>query len=442
MGLQDGDLQDGRLRTGLGPVRRLLALAVLAGGVGVLAGAGLSQVPQPVPPGDLQKRLELLAEAMTIIRDRHISKPEATALLDGAIRGMLEKTDPDAHYFNKEQLAHLRADRTSPLDLAGTGLTIHKDPGLRRGLPGGFRVVSAIDGSPAARAGLKAHDLVTHINGEALAGWPVGAAESKLFGPPGTTVILTVIRRGSESDFDVTLERRPLTVAPEIRDLGGGLVLVRVGTLEDKTEPAMTEALLRLKPRLTAPFAGLILDLRNSPTGTVKTAAAFADAFLDSGIIVTEKTRRNDKPTPVAVARAGDSADGRPIVVLINGGTAMAAEMVAVALRGNKRATILGTKSFGRAADRQLIELGRPAGDAGAVLLTTKRYFGPAGEAIDGQGVTPDVAVEQAALDPACREGDMRSAEGPCVLRSDATDTQLQWAMILLQGREAALATP
>ena len=419
-----------------GRIFGLFCASVLCGAWGSVV---ISQSQSTIP--DLQKRLELLAQSMTLIRDRHVLKPDVASLLDGAIRGMLEKADPDAHYYNREELERLRSAQSDPAQFAGIGVAIRKDPGQRRGQAGGLHVVAALNGGAAAKAGIKSGDLITHVDDEAMLGQPISNAEARLIGPAGSKVALRIVRRASDAPFDVLLTRAAITAPVAITQIAGGVLLVSVTDISSSIDRDL-RAVLAPMTSPGKPIAGMILDLRNAAGGTLQSAVSLADALLDNGAIATEQSRRTAAPVPVAVARPGDIADRAPLVVLINGGSAMAAEIVAAALRDNKRATIVGTRSAGRTGERQLIELGKPSGQAGAILLTTKRYMTPAGTVIDGKGLVPDVVVEQAAASGECRDTDIQSPEGICLPRLIARDTQLVWAQVLVTGRFADLAAP
>ncbi len=427
------------MRLRLSRPRRAFWLFGIAGGFGMWASMAASQAP--TPPLDLQKRLELLAQSMTLIRDRHVLKPEAASLLDGAIRGMLEKVDPDSHYFNVDELAGLRRTQTQPQATAGIGIAIRKEPGQRRGQPGGARVIAATSGGAAADFGIKTDDIITHINGNAIATLAASTIETSFLGAPGSQLQLRVQRRGSETPFEVSLTRSIVSARPSVTLLEGGIVLAAIPDISPNIEDDLRQAFAQITAA-GRPIQGIILDLRNSPGGTLQSAVSLADAFLDAGTIAAEKSRRTPAPIPVAVARSGNIANGKPLAVLINGGSAMAAEIAAAALRDNKRAILVGTRSAGRTSERQLIELGKSPGQTGAVLLTTRRYSAPAGDTIDGKGLIPDIPVEQSAPDSACRDTDVQSATGVCAPRPAAADTQLLWAHVLVRDKLKDLASP
>ncbi|MGE0767973.1 MAG: S41 family peptidase [Hyphomicrobiaceae bacterium] len=398
----------------------------------------------------LEARLELMLRTMRIARDWHIEAPRKSALIAGAIEGLLARVDPEAELYTREDLR--RVARFVPGGGAGVGLDIRREPAERRQERKGYRIVAARDAGPAARAGLKAGDLVTHVDGEPVGELPyLVMTHAVLEGVPGTSVRLTVERKGTDRGAEeVTLERsQPRDQDVTIDEVISGVSRVRIAALSGQTGDALARSWARHRIEGTpARTRGVVIDLRSTAATDLDGARAVADAFLQSGPIVRLVSRR-DAIARRSGATPGDLADGRPIVVLVDGGTAGAAEVLASALQEGRRARIVGMSTAGRGALRQLVTLGRQARNgnrkvrrkgetrdapSGLLRLTTERLVTPAGAPIEGKGIAPDVVIEQLPAVATCRPRDMEDASNPglCVARPLAQDTQLQRAISLL----------
>lgn len=387
------------------------------------------QATPPLKPG-----VDRLARAIDIIKRRYITEPDTAKLVDDAIRGMLTKIDRDAHYFNPEELRVLRAAKRGPADL---GVHVVREQATRASL-GGLRVVTAEDGSPAAAAGLRAGDIVTHID-DAPVTPRISLTEARtlLYGQAETSVRLAVQRSGTSGPIYFLLTRAPRAGAIDVQTLPSGIVVARVSTLTGGMGKRLVDGIARARVAAGNGFSGLILDLRDTSGGALDQAVAVADAFLEDGPIVLTRVRSADRPIPQA-ATAGDIAAGYPIVVLANAGTAGMAEVVAGALKDRKRATVVGVRSFGRASQQSLLPIG-PRGASGGILMTTTRYETPGGRSIDGNGIVPDVAVAAATTSSPCRSVDRAAADGDgvCVRLPPDTDPDVARAVAIVTSKRA-----
>jgi carboxyl-terminal processing protease len=383
----------------------------------------------------LDGRLELMLRTMRIARDWHIETPSKGQLISGAIEGLLQRVDPESELYTRADLR--RVARFLPGGGAGVGLEVRREPAERRSERKGYRVVTARDGSPAARAGLKTGDLITQVDGQAAGDIPfLVMTHVMLEGPAGSTVRLTVDRSGADAALETIVLERSLAFGPElaIEEVAPGITRIRIASLSERTASTLAhswaahagaghhERLIR----------GVVLDLRSTTAASVEDARSVADAFLQSGPILRMVSRHDGGSRPEN-ATPGDIVDGRPIVVLVDGGTSGAVEVLVSALQEGRRARVVGTKTAGRGAVRTLLPLDQ-SGRKGLLRLTTARLLTPAGGAIDGQGVTPEIPIEQLPASVRCRTRDIEddAAPGVCVARTLVQDTQLQRAISTL----------
>jgi carboxyl-terminal processing protease len=326
-------------------------------------------------------------------------------------------------------------------EFGGLGIEVTMENGL-------VKVVSPIDDTPAFRAGVQAGDLISHLDGEPVLGLTLAEAVEKMRGPVNTDLVIT-IRRADREPFDVTITRDIITVQSVRSRVEHEVGYLRVTAFNEQTSPGLEEAITQLYDESGGTLKGYVLDLRNNPGGLLDQAIAVSDAFLDHGEIVSTRGRQPDDAQRYN-AREGDLANGLPIVVLINGGSASASEIVAGALQDHGRAIVMGTKSFGKGSVQTII----PLSGSGAMRLTTSRYYTPSGRSIQATGIVPDIIVEQARLEPveaaiARREADLRGAlgneapeqgqsdegdEGAALDEEPIEDYQLSRAIDLLQG--------
>ena len=311
------------------------------------------------------------------------------------------------------------------------------------------KVVSPIDDTPAFRAGIEAGDLITHIDAEPVMGLTLSEAVEKMRGPVDSKIDLRLLRKGREEPFDVSLNRAVIKISPVRARVEGDVAYVRLTTFNEQTSSVMREQIDELKENAGGKLRGLVLDLRNNPGGLLDQAVAVADAYIDKGEIVSTRGRRPDSVQRFN-SRPGDIAEGVPMVVLINGGSASASEIVAGALQDQRRAIVMGTQSFGKGSVQTIM----PLSGNGAIRLTTARYYTPAGTSIQAKGITPDIEVHQANVeqlddDPGRREADLRGrlsndqdggAEGVAAPPemgeppAEGEDYQLSRALDLLRG--------
>ena len=392
--------------------------------------------------------LNLFGDVFERVRTSYVTEVSDEDLIEAAITGMLTSLDPHSSYLNAKNFKDMRVQTRGKF--GGLGIEVTMEGGL-------IKVVSPIDDTPAYRAGLKSGDLITHLNGERVQGLTLSQAVDKMRGKVGEDIKLTIRRIGKEP-FDVTVTRgiipiRTVRSRIEAKDIG----YIRISSFSQPTEKGLKKAMIKIKKELGEKFSGLVLDLRSNPGGLLDQAIAVSDAFLEKGEIVSTRARKKQDYQRFN-ARQGDLADGKPIVVLINGGSASASEIVAGALQDHKRAIILGTKSFGKGSVQTII----PLQEQGAMRLTTSRYYTPSGRSIQEIGVTPDIIVEPVNFETTqtgkrTREGDLRGAlkndnkknnledikDRPSkkpknsetkALETNAKDFQLQRALDLLRG--------
>jgi len=380
----------------------------------------------------LTSRLELLLRSMRIARDWHVATPSKADLVTGAIEGLLARVDPEAEYYGHDDLR--RISRFAPMGGAGVGIEVRREPAQRRHERRGYRVVATRDGSPAALAGIKAGDLITHVDGHPAGDIPhLVMVHIGLSGAPGTSLHLTIERLGDETgahelELTRTTKPGPQVVVDEMRP---GIARIRVAAVGAGIATSVRDA-LAAHPTLHANEGprGIVLDLRSTSGESVEAASALADGFLGSGPVLRTMTR-GARAGRTIEATPGDIATGRPMVVLVDAGTAGPVEALAAALQGGRRARIVGTGTAGRGALRTLVEVDRRT-RKGAVRMTTERLLTPAGVPLDGKGVAPDVLFEQAPASVGCRSLDIVGPDGRCGPRSFADDGQLARALAVL----------
>jgi carboxyl-terminal processing protease len=318
-----------------------------------------------------------------------------TQAVEAALDAMLASLDPHSGYLNPEEYREMQLSTKG--EFGGLGLVVTMDEGL-------VKVVSPIEGTPAHRAGFKTGDIITHLDGEGVKGMSLMQAVTRMRGEPGSRIRLTV-RRAGQADFDVTLTRAIIEVQAVRWHVEGDIGYVRVASFSEKAEEGLEAALKGIRDKLGKELRGVVLDLRNNPGGLLDQAVAVADAFLEKGIVVTVRGRRDDR-TQIHEARSGDLARGLPMAVLINGGSASASEIVAAALQDHQRATLLGTRSFGKGSVQTIA----PLPVEGALRLTTALYYMPSGRSIQAAGVVPDIVVNGKESGEQKREADLPHA--------------------------------
>ena len=329
------------------------------------------------------EQLDLFGDIFERIRAQYVEEVEEGELIEAAINGMLTSLDPHSSYLSPDDADNMRVQTRG--EFGGLGIEVTQEEGF-------VKVVSPIDGTPADEAGIEAGDFITHVDGESVLGLNLDEAVDLMRGPVGSEIIITVVREDMPEPFDVSIIRDTITLTAVRTRTEGETVVLRVTTFNDQTFPNLEEGLAEQVETAGGidQVNGFVLDLRNNPGGLLTQAIRVSDAFLEKGEIVS--TRGRD---PVDGDRynatPGDLAQGKPIVVLINGGSASASEIVAGALQDHRRAIVVGTKSFGKGSVQTVMPL---RGD-GAMRLTTARYYTPSGRSIQALGVSPDIVVEQ-----------------------------------------------
>jgi carboxyl-terminal processing protease len=382
------------------------------------------------------RQLELFGDIFERVRAQYVDEAEDKDLIEAAINGMLHSLDPHSSYLNEESFRDMQVQTRG--EFGGLGIEVTMEQGF-------VRVVSPIDETPAARAGLEAGDFITHLDGESVLGLSLSDAVDKMRGRVGSDIELTIRREGGEP-FDVTVTRDVVRIRSVRNRVEGKAGYIRVTTFNEQTMEGVESSMKKLKEELGDEMIGVVLDLRRNPGGLLDQAVKVSDAFLDRGEIVSTRGRESDDAQRFN-AKKGDLAEGLPMVVLINRGSASASEIVAGALQDHKRAVIMGTESFGKGSVQTIM----PIAGHGALRLTTAAYFTPSGRSIQKTGITPDILVEQAQIQEAAaasgvRERDLRNArdnEGTDQSESEADgeaettapqDYQLARALDLLKG--------
>ena len=372
------------------------AMAALGG---TLAGAILTtQVAGPLVAQEATKKasvyeqLDLFGDIFERIRSQYVEEVNEEELIEAAINGMLTSLDPHSSYLSPDDAEQMRVQTRG--EFGGLGIEVTQEEGF-------VKVVSPIDGTPADNAGMEAGDFITHVDGESVLGLTLDQAVELMRGPVGSEIIITVVREDVDDPFDVSIIRDTIKLTAVRTRTQGETVVLRVTTFSDQTFPSLQEGLAKQVEEAGGidNINGFVLDLRNNPGGLLTQAIRVSDAFLEAGEIVSTRGR-DPQDGDRFNAEAGDLAEGKPIVVLINGGSASASEIVAGALQDHRRAIVVGTKSFGKGSVQTVMPL---RGD-GAMRLTTARYYTPSGRSIQALGVSPDIVVDQPPRRPEAEE--------------------------------------
>ena len=331
---------------------------------------------------EVYEQLNLFGEVFDRIRSTYVEEIESKDLIRAAIDGMLSSLDPHSGYLPPEGFKDMQVDTKG--SFGGLGIEVTQEDGF-------VKVVSPMDGTPASNAGIEAGDFITHVDGEPTLGLSLGEAVDKMRGPVGSEIVLTIVRATENEPFDVVIIRDIIKLTAAKVRLEGESVIIRITTFNEQTTPNIKDGLKKIFGKDLKPdfINGYIIDLRNNPGGLLSEAISVGDMFLDRGEIVSTRGRFS-KDSERFNAKKGDLSNGKPIVVLINGGSASASEIVAGALQDHKRAIIVGTKSFGKGSVQSIL----PVEKEGAIRLTTARYYTPSGRSIQSLGVAPDVIVE------------------------------------------------
>jgi carboxyl-terminal processing protease len=425
-------------------------------GVGVLIGIGtavvatqpqlLGSVSANAAVNDVYRQLNLFGDVFERIRADYVESPDDAKLIESAINGMLTSLDPHSSYLPPKDFRDMQVQTRG--EFGGLGIEVTMEDGL-------VKVVTPIDDTPAQKAGVLTNDFITHIDGEQVQGLTLNEAVEKMRGPVNTEIKLTIRREGSEEPVELTLTRAVIRIKSVRSRTEDDVGYVRISQFNEQTFEGLKSAIEEIEKEVPADkLKGFVIDLRNNPGGLLDQAISVSDAFLDRGEIVSTRGRQADE-TQRFNARDGDLTDGKPVIILVNGGSASASEIVAGALQDHRRATVLGTRSFGKGSVQTII----PLGANGAIRLTTARYYTPAGRSIQAKGIDPDIEILQELPEElkgkaetkgeASLRGHLESQDGQegggsqAYVPPDAKDDkQLNYALDLLRGIQINQAVP
>ncbi|HEU6441630.1 MAG TPA: S41 family peptidase, partial [Microvirga sp.] len=360
----------------------ILGVAIGAGSATMVSQTSLMTSGAVAASADTYRQLSLFGDVFEKVRTDYVEKPDESKLVEAAINGMLTSLDPHSSYMDAKSFRDMQVQTRG--EFGGLGIEVTMEDGL-------VKVVAPIDDTPASRAGIMANDIITQIDGEQVQGLNLNQAVDKMRGPVNSSVTLKIQRKEAKDPIEVKLTRETIKVRPVRARVEGDIGVLRVTQFNEQTYEGLRSSIEKLTQDIGADkLAGFVIDLRNNPGGLLDQAIMVSDAFLDRGEIVSTRSR-NAEDTQRFSAKAGDLAKGKPLVVLVNGGSASASEIVAGALQDHKRATVLGTRSFGKGSVQTII----PLGGNGAVRLTTARYYTPSGRSVQAGGIKPDIVVPQ-----------------------------------------------
>ena len=395
---------------------------VMAALGGTLASAILTtQVAGPLlaqeanSQASVYEQLDLFGDIFERIRQQYVEEVNEADLIEAAINGMLTSLDPHSSYLSPDDAADMRVQTRGAF--GGLGIEVTQEEGF-------VKVVSPMDGTPADQAGIEAGDFITHVDGEGLLGLTLDEAVELMRGPVGSEIIITVVREGEVEPFDVSIIRDTIKLTAVRARTEGETVVLRVSTFNDQTFPNLRDGLAEQVAEAGGidNVNGFVIDMRNNPGGLLSQAIRVSDAFLEKGEIVSTRAR-DPQDGDRFNATPGDLAEGKPVVVLINGGSASASEIVAGALQDHRRAIVVGTKSFGKGSVQTVM----PLRGSGAMRLTTARYYTPSGRSIQALGISPDIIVEQPRRAPEAdgEEEETRSTRSEADLRGSLSNDSL-----------------
>src|SRR6202451_1806497 len=426
--------------------------------LGAVVGAGLAVLatqPHSIFVGssakaassDTYRQLNLFGDVFERVRADYVEKPDDAKLVESAINGILAGLDPHSSYMDPKSFKDMQVQTRG--EFGGLGIEVTMEDGL-------VNVVAPIDDTPAAKAGVMANDIITQLDDEAVQGLTLNQAVDKMRGPVNTKIKLTIMRKGSDKPIVVTIVRDVIRVkSVRSHNEGDDVGYIRITQFNEQTTEGLKKAISDLTSQLGSDkIKGFVVDLRNNPGGLLDQAISVSDAFLDKGEIVSPRGR-NAEETQRFNARAGDLTKGKPVIILINSGSASASEIVAGALQDHKRVTVIGTRSFGKGSVQTIIPLG--SGN-GALRLPTARYFTPSGRSIQAKGITPDIEVLQDVPDDLKArtdtkgeaslrghlkaEGTEESGSQSYVPPDEKDDAALKMALDLLRGTTTNAAFP
>lgn len=391
---------------------------------------------------DIYRQLNLFGDVFEKVRSDYVEKPDDSKLIEAAINGMLSSLDPHSSFMDAKNYRDMQVQTRG--EFGGLGIEVTMEEGV-------LKVVAPIDDTPASRAGLLSGDLIVQIDDDQVQGLQLNQAVDKMRGPVNTSVRLKLVRKGASDPIDVTLMRDTIRIRAVRWRNEGDVAYLRITQFNEQTYENLKKGIEQLKSEIpNDKLKGYVLDLRNNPGGLLDQAINVSDAFLERGEIVSTRGRNVDEGQR-HVARPGDLSGGKPVVILLNGGSASASEIVAGALQDHKRATLVGTRSFGKGSVQTII----PLGSNGALRLTTARYYTPSGRSIQAKGIDPDIQVKpdvpaelkgrdetkgEAALKGHLKNGEDEGGGSSAYVPPDPkNDRQLNYALDLLRaGRQAA----
>jgi carboxyl-terminal processing protease len=348
----------------------------MMGGVAQFGGVGGATAAAT----DTYRQLNLFGDVFERIRADYVEEPDDTKLIEAAINGMLSSLDPHSSYLNAKDYQDMQVQTRG--EFFGLGIEVTMENEL-------IKVISPIDDTPAFKAGVLAGDLITQLDDEPVQGLTLREAVEKMRGPANSSIVLTIVREGQPEPLKITVVRDVIHVQSVKYRVENDVGYIRIASFSEQTMEGLEKAVDSIRKQIPAErLKGFVLDLRGNPGGLLDQAVLVSDAFLQRGEIVSTRGRHSDDVQRFS-ARAGDLVDGKPVIVLLNGGSASASEIVAGALQDHRRATLVGTRSFGKGSVQTIIPIGR----SGAIRLTTARYFTPSGRSIQARGIDPDIEV-------------------------------------------------
>jgi carboxyl-terminal processing protease len=401
------------------------------------------------PTADTYRQLNLFGDVFDRVRTDYVERPDESKLIEAAINGMLTSLDPHSAYLPPRAFRDMQVQTRG--EFGGLGIEVTMENGV-------VRVVTPIDETPAARGGVRAGDIITHLDGESIQGFTLQQAVERMRGVVGSAIQLRIQRQGADDPVEIRLTRDTIRIrSVRARDEGGDIGYVRITQFTEQTMEGLRAALEGFERTMGANLRGIVVDMRNNPGGLLDQSIQVSDAFLERGEIVSTRGR-GTQDTQRFSARSGDMTRGKPIVVLINGGSASASEIVAGALQDHRRATVVGTRSFGKGSVQTII----PMGANGAIRLTTSRYYTPSGRSIQARGIDPDINIvndePEATRTAQQREqrsesqlrghlrndnsGEERGAGSSYIPPDAKDDKQLNYAFDLIRGRVQNAAFP
>jgi carboxyl-terminal processing protease len=392
-------------------LQRLLALAPMVVATAFLGCTAVHGGEPPAPEknktndAETYRQLNLFGDVFERVRADYVEEPKDKELIESAINGMLTHLDPHSSYLNADDFRDMSVQTKG--EFGGLGIEVTMENGF-------VKVVSPIDETPAARAGIKPGDFITHLDKKPIQGMTLSEAVDKMRGPVDTEITLTVRREGAEKPLELVLKRDVIKIRSTRWRREGDVGYIRVSSFNEQTTDGLLKAFRELKEQIgTDKIRGYVLDLRNNPGGLLDQAVSVSDAFLDKGEIVSTRGRHAEE-TQRFNAKEGDDAGGLPVVVLINGGSASASEIVAGALQDHQRAIVLGSQSFGKGSVQTIV----PLPGHGAMRLTTARYYTPSGRSIQAKGISPDLDVPVAKIQTIEEEEGSHEADLPGALKN------------------------